>query len=72
MRESIKEEEIDKSELLKIIQKRIEAVIETTTEKISKEDNEEMKVYYKGKRQGYRDAKRIVELIVREWIHGGE
>jgi len=72
MRESIKGEEIDKSELLKIIQKRIEAAIETTTEKISKEDSEEMKAYYTGKRQGYRDAKRIVELVSEERIYGGK
>jgi len=68
MRESIKEEEIDKSELLKIVQKRIEAVIERTTEEINKEDNEGMLAYYQGKRQGYIDAKRIVELIAHEWV----
>jgi len=59
--------ERDKSELIKIIQKRIEAEIARTTEKINKEDNEGMLAYYQGKRQGYIDAKRIVELVAHEW-----
>jgi len=59
--------ERDKSELIKIVQKRIEAEIARTTEKINKEDNEGMLAYYQGKRQGYIDAKRIVELVAREW-----
>jgi len=71
MRESIKEEEVDKSELLKIAQKRIEGAIEDATEKIDRADGEVWDAYYRGVQQGLMDACRIVEIVLLEWVHGG-
>ena len=64
--------ECDKSELLKIAQKRIEGAIEDATEKIDSADTEVWDAYYRGVQQGLMDACRLVEIVLLEWVHGEE
>ena len=70
MRESIEREKVNKSETLKGVQKRIEAEIKRVTRKIAEEDSEEMKAYYQGIRQGYRNVKRMIEIEKKEEDRG--
>jgi len=64
--------EYDKSELLKIAQKRIEKAIEDATEKIDHADDEVWDAYYRGVQQGLMNACRLVEIVLLEWVHGRE